>query len=92
MPSFATAPALVIVGFMMMQQVTKIDFEDLSEAIPAFIAMIAMPFLYSISAGISFGVISYVAINLALGKRQKISPLMYALAVIFILKYVLLHS
>ena len=54
--------------------------------------MIAMPFLYSISAGISFGVISYVAINLALGKRQKISPLMYALAVIFILKYVLLHS
>ena len=91
-PSFATAPALVIVGFMMMQQVTKIDFEDLSEAIPAFIAMIAMPFLYSISAGISFGVISYVAINLALGKRQKISPLMYALAVIFILKYVLLHS
>lgn len=89
-PSFATAPALVIVGFLMMQQVTKIDFNDLPEAIPAFIAIIAMPFMYSISEGIAFGVISYVVIQLATGNRKKITPLMYVLAVLFILKYIVL--
>ncbi|MDO4265182.1 MAG: NCS2 family permease [Eubacteriales bacterium] len=89
-PSFATAPALVIVGFLMMQQVTKIDFQDLPQAIPAFIAIFAMPFLYSISEGISFGVISYVVINVACGKAKRITPLMYVLAVLFVLKYVLL--
>ena len=89
-PSFATAPALVIVGFLMMQQVTKIDFNDLPEAVPAFIAIFAMPFMYSISEGISFGVISYVVINLALGNAKKITPLMYVLAVLFVLKYALI--
>lgn len=89
-PSFATAPALVIVGFLMMQQVTKIDFEDLTEAIPAFITIFAMPFMYSISEGISLGVISYVVINLVLGKRKNITILMYILAVLFILKYIVL--
>ena len=89
-PSFATAPALVIVGFLMMQQVTKIDFQDLPEAIPAFIAIFAMPFMYSISEGISFGIISYVFINLASGRAKKITPLMYVLAVLFVLKYALL--
>lgn len=89
-PSFATAPALVIVGFLMLQQVTKIDFEDLAEAIPAFITIIAMPFLYSISEGISFGIISYVVIHLVLGKRKNITVLMYILALLFILKYFLL--
>ena len=89
-PSFATAPALVTVGFLMMQQVTKIDFQDLPEAIPAFIAIFAMPFMYSISEGISLGVISYVAINLVIGRGKKITPLMYVLAVLFILKYVLI--
>lgn len=89
-PSFATAPALVIVGFLMMQQVTKIDFEDLTEAIPAFITIFAMPFMYSISEGISLGVISYVVINLVLGKRKNITILMYILAVLFVLKYIVL--
>ena len=88
-PSFATAPALVIVGFLMMQQVTKINFENLPEAIPAFITIFAMPFMYSISEGISLGVISYVIIHLALGKTKDLTPLMYVLAVLFILKYVL---
>ena len=88
-PSFATAPALVIVGFLMMQQVTKIDFEDLAEAIPAFITIFAMPFMYSISEGIALGVISYVVINLVIGKSKKLTPLMYVLAVLFILKYIL---
>ena len=88
-PSFATAPALIIVGFMMMQQVTKIDFDDLTEAIPAFIAIIAMPFMYSVSEGIAMGVISYVVLNLVSGKRDKLTKLMYVLAVLFVLKYML---
>lgn len=89
-PSFATAPALVIVGFLMMQQVTKIAFEDMAEAIPAFITIFAMPFMYSISEGISLGVISYVVINLVLGKRKNITILMYILAILFICKYIVL--
>ena len=91
-PSFATAPALIVVGFLMITSVTKINLEDYSEAIPSFIAIIAMPFMYSISEGIAMGVISYVVINLVTGKakEKKISALMYVLAVLFILKYVLL--
>ena len=89
-PSFATAPALIVVGFLMMQQVTKLDWNNALDAIPAFIAIMAMPFLYSISEGISLGIISYVILNLCAGKAKKISPLMYVLAVVFILKYVLL--
>ena len=91
-PSFATAPALIIVGFLMITSVTKINLDDYSEAIPAFIAIIAMPFMYSISEGIAMGVISYVVINLVTGKvkEKKISALMYVLAVLFVLKYVLL--
>ena len=89
-PAFATAPALVIVGFLMLTSVVGIDFDDFSEAIPAYITIIAMPFCYSISEGISFGVISYVILNVLTGKREKISLLMYILAVIFIGKYILL--
>ena len=91
-PSFATAPALIVVGFLMITSVTKINLEDYSEAIPSFIAIISMPFMYSISEGIAMGVISYVVINLVTGKakEKKISALMYVLAVLFILKYVLL--
>ena len=89
-PSFATAPALIIVGYLMLTSVTKIDFNDMTEAIPCFIAIIAMPFMYSISEGISMGVISYVVINVITGKakEKKISLLMYILAVLFILKYI----
>ncbi|MCI6888084.1 MAG: NCS2 family permease [Lachnospiraceae bacterium] len=91
-PSFATAPALIVVGFLMLTSITKIDFGDFTEAVPAYIAIIAMPFMYSISEGIAMGVISYVVVNLATGKagEKKISPLMYVLAVLFILKYVVL--
>lgn len=91
-PSFATAPALIIVGFYMMGSVLKIDFDDMTEAIPAFLCILAMPFLYSISEGIFFGVISYVFINLITGKakEKKISWLMYILAFLFILQYILL--
>ena len=91
-PSFATAPALVVVGFLMMTSVTKVDFSDFTEAIPSYIAIIAMPFMYSISEGIAMGVISYVFINVVTGnaKKKKISLLMYILAVLFVLKYVLI--
>lgn len=91
-PSFATAPALVVVGFYMLTNVVNIDFNDLSEAIPCYICIGAMPFFYSISEGISMGVISYVALNLLSGKvkEKKLSILMYVLSVLFILKYIFL--
>ena len=91
-PSFATAPALVIVGLYMLTNVTNIDFNDMSEAIPCYVCIIAMPFFYSISEGISMGVITYVALNLITGKakEKKVSTLMYVLAVLFVLKYVFL--
>ncbi|MGI6070467.1 MAG: NCS2 family permease [Blautia sp.] len=91
-PSFATAPALIMVGFLMLTSITKIDFSDFTEAIPCFVAIIAMPFMYSISEGIAMGVITYVVINLVAGKakEKKISVLMYVLAVLFICKYIFL--
>ena len=89
-PAFATAPALITVGFLMFTAVAGIDFTDMTEAIPCYLAIIAMPFAYSIAEGISFGVISYVIINALAGKTEKISPLMYILTVLFILKYILL--
>lgn len=91
-PSFATAPALVVVGFYMLTNVVNIDFNDISEALPCYICILAMPFFYSISEGISMGVISYVVLNLVTGKakEKKISLLMYILAILFVLKYVFL--
>ena len=91
-PSFATAPALIVVGFMMVGSLLKVDFTDLADAIPAFLCFLAIPFLYSISEGIALGVISYVVIHAAAGRdsRRRISPAMYVLAVLFVLKYVLI--
>ena len=91
-PSFATAPALIMVGFLMVSSVTEIRFDDdnLGEAIPAYIAIIAMPLFYSISEGISLGIISYVVLNACTGKAKKVAPLMYVLAVLFVLKYIFL--
>lgn len=89
-PSFATAPALVMVGFFMMSSILEIDFNDITEAIPAYLAIIGMPFTYSISEGIAIGFISYTIINLACGKakEKKISVLMYVLTILFICKYI----
>ncbi len=91
-PSFATAPALIIVGFYMIGNVVKINFEDMGEGIPAFLTIATMPFAYSISDGIAAGVISYTVINLVTGKakEKKISVIMYILTVLFILKYIFL--
>lgn len=89
-PGFATAPALIFVGFLMVSAIVKIDFEDMSEAVPAYLCLIAMPLMYSIAEGIAIGVISYVIINLVCKKAKKITPLMYVLAVLFICKYIFL--
>ena len=91
-PAFATAPALILVGFLMFSTVSeiKVDEKNYTSAIPAYLCVIAMPLFYSISEGISIGVISYVVINLVCGKRKEINPIMYILAVLFILKYIFL--
>jgi len=91
-PSFATAPALIMVGFLMVGTVAEIrfDMDNLTESIPAYLAIIAMPLFYSISEGISLGIISYVLLNAATGKGKKVAPLMYVLAVLFVLKYIFL--
>lgn len=91
-PSFATAPALIIVGFLMFSNITKIKFDEKNfvSAIPAYLCVLAMPLFYSISEGISIGVISYVVINLICKKGKEVSPVMYVLAVLFILKYIFL--
>lgn len=89
-PGFATAPALIFVGFLMISAVGDIDFKNPTESIPAYLALLSMPILYSISDGIAVGVISYVVINLCSGKGKKVAPLMYILAVLFVLKYIFL--
>lgn len=89
-PGFATAPALIFVGFLMVMAVTEIKFEDVTEAIPAYLCFLCMPLMYSISEGIAIGVISYTLLNVCCGKAKKITPLMYILTVLFISKYVFL--
>lgn len=89
-PAFATAPALITVGFLMFTAVAGIDFNDMTESIPCYLTVIAMPFAYSIAEGIAFGVISYTIINIISGKKEKVSLLMSCLTIVFILKYMLL--
>ena len=89
-PSAATAPALIIVGLLMAEQIKNVDFDDFSESIPAFVCMLMMPLTYSISNGILIGMITYVLMNMICGKFKKLSPGMYILAILFILKYILI--
>ena len=91
-PSFATAPALMMVGYLMVSTVTEIRFDEdnMIEAIPAYLTIVAMPLFYSISEGISLGIISYVLLHAVAGKGKKVAPLMYVLSVLFVLKYILL--
>ncbi len=90
-PAFATAPALIIVGFLMMQQVAKISWtDDVLTAVPAYITIFSMAFMYSISEGICFGVISYTLLHVGTGKSKIVTPLMYILTLLFIMKYALL--
>ncbi|MBR4841747.1 MAG: NCS2 family permease [Bacteroidaceae bacterium] len=89
-PSAATAPALIIVGVMMMSSILDVDFNDFSESIPAYICMIVMPLAYSISDGIMLGMISFVVLNALTGKFKKISVMMWILAILFVLRYIFL--
>ena len=87
MPFEAASVALVVVGFLMMTAVRTIDWTDYEIAIPAFLTIVLMPFTYSISNGIGAGVISYVVLKLALGKAREVHPLLYAVAVLFVVYF-----
>ena len=91
-PAFATAPALIIVGFLMFSSVSELRLSEteMTDAIPAYLCIIAMPLFYSISEGIAIGVISYVLIHLLCGRRRDINPIMYVLTGLFVLKYIFL--
>ena len=89
-PSFATAPALIVVGFLMMQSVKEIHWDNMLDAVPCFACIVMMGLAYSISEGISFGVITWVALHALTGKKEGTSVLMYVLAVVFVLKYFLI--
>ena len=91
-PAAATAPALIIVGLLMLEPVKHIHFDDFSESIPAFVCLITMPLTYSISNGILLGMIAYVVVNVCCGKFKKITPTMYILAIMFILKYIFIYA
>lgn len=87
-PGFATAPALIIVGLMMLKSITKIDLSDYSEAVPAFLAIVIMPVTSSIADGMMFGFISWVVLKLVAGQPKKIHPIMYVVSALFILKLI----
>jgi AGZA family xanthine/uracil permease-like MFS transporter len=88
-PYEAATPALVVVGFLMMQQVKGIDWDDLEIAIPAFLTIVLMPFTYSITAGIGAGFVKYVVIKVVVGKASVIHPLMWVIASLFVVYFAL---
>lgn len=87
-PSAATAPVLVIVGLFMMSPIKKIDLDDYTEAIPAFLTIIMMPFAYSIAEGIVFGMVSYVVLKILARRGKEVSPIMFVLAALFVLRII----
>ena len=88
-PAAATAPALIIVGLMMITPITKVDLDDFTESIPAFFTIIMMPLTYSIAEGIVFGMLSFVLLKLFTGRYKEIKPIMYVIAVLFIIKFMM---
>jgi AGZA family xanthine/uracil permease-like MFS transporter len=89
-PAYATAPALILVGVLMTQSIARIEWQDFSEAVPAFITMIAMPLTFSIASGLSLGLISYTIVKIAAGKIREINTLIWILTILFILRYIYL--
>ena len=89
-PGFATAPALIMVGFLMIGHISQIDFSDLTEAFPCLLAIIVMPFAYNIADGICFGFIAWTGINLVCGRRDRVNAILIVFSLLFILKYILL--
>lgn len=91
-PGFATAPALILVGALMMQSVARVKWDEFSDAFPAFVTILATPLTFSIATGLSLGLISYTVVKVAAGKRREISPLLWILTALFILRYVYLAA
>jgi AGZA family xanthine/uracil permease-like MFS transporter len=91
-PAYATAPALILVGVLMTQSIARIEWQDFTEAVPAFITMIAMPLTFSIASGLSLGLISYTVVKIAAGKIREINALVWILTLLFILRYVYLAA
>jgi adenine/guanine/hypoxanthine permease len=91
-PQFATAPALILVGALMTQSVMQVDWPDFTEAFPAFVVILAMPLTFSIATGLSFGVICYTIVKIAAGKFREISVVVWALTILFLLRYVYLAA
>ncbi|SFE45579.1 NCS2 family permease [Sunxiuqinia elliptica] len=88
-PAAATAPALILVGLFMLSPILKINMDDFTESIPAFLTIIMMPLTYSIAEGIVFGMLAFVLLKLFTGKHKEISPIMYVLAVLFVIKFII---
>ena len=91
-PAYATAPALILVGALMTQSISHIEWAEFSEAVPAFITMLATPLTFSIATGLSLGLISYTVVKLAVGKFREITPLIWILTTLFILRYLYLAA
>jgi AGZA family xanthine/uracil permease-like MFS transporter len=91
-PAFATAPALILVGALMMQSVSEINWHDFTEAFPAFVTVVAMPLTFSIATGLSFGVISYTVVKVAAGKARDVSIVLWVLTILFIIRDIYLAS
>ena len=89
-PSYATAPALILVGALMCGSVAKVRWEDFSEAFPAFLTLVATPLTFSIATGLSLGMLSFTFIKVGTGRYKEISPLIWVLAILFLLRYVFL--
>jgi adenine/guanine/hypoxanthine permease len=91
-PAYATAPALILVGVLMSQSLALVIWNDFSEALPAFITMLATPLTFSIATGLSLGLISYTVVKLASGKLKEIDSLVWILTALFLLRYVYLAA
>jgi len=89
-PSFATAPALILVGALMSSSVAKVEWHDFTEAVPAFLTLIATPLTFSIATGLSFGLLSFTFLKLFAGRRKDISPLIWVLTLLFLVRYIFL--
>jgi AGZA family xanthine/uracil permease-like MFS transporter len=91
-PTYATAPALILVGVLMTQSIAQIAWQQFDEAVPAFITMLATPLTFSIATGLSLGLISFTVVKIAAGKIREINPLIWILTILFILRYVYLAA
>ena len=91
-PSYATAPALILVGGLMAQSIMHVRWQDFSEAFPAFVTMLATPLTFSIATGLSLGLISYTVVKVAAGKIREVNVLIWILTVLFIARYVYLAA